>query len=80
MGVLENLCLNEYLAKLGISPSIARAYFQLFFNRVPKYAFGHETGRQGRYKRKNTSKIDISATRIQWKMPRTRIPPKIWKT
>ena len=46
---------------------------------VSKYAFGHETGRHGCYGRKNTGKLNVSASRIQWNMSRTGIRPKMQK-
>ena len=54
-------------------------YSPLFFLKVLKYAFGHESRRQGDYRRKNTSKIDIPVTRIQRKMSLTRIRSQIQK-
>jgi len=51
----------------------------VLFDRVPKYAFGHETDRQGRYGPQNSCKFDVSATRIQWKTSRTRIWSEIRK-
>jgi len=42
-----------------------------------KDGFGHKTDRHGCYRRKNTSKFDVSATRMQWKTSWTRIRPKI---
>ena len=61
------------------SPAIARAYFSIFCDSVTKYAVGHQTDRHGRYRRKNTGKFDVSATRTQWKTSRNRILPKIRK-
>ena len=56
---------------------LATTFFTFLFGQVPKYGFGRETDRQGRYRRKNTGQFDVSATRIQWKTSRTEIRPKV---
>ena len=63
---------------ISIAPDLDRAYFFTLLYKVPTYAFGHETNRQGHYTRNNKSgNFDVSATRIQWKTSRTTIRPKI---
>ena len=53
-------------------PTRVRAYLKTVCTGF-QYGFGHETDRQGCYRRK----FDVSATRIQWKTSRTRIRPNI---
>ena len=43
-------------------PGLALAYFIFCLDKVAKYEFGHETDRQGHYRRKNTGKFDVFAT------------------
>jgi len=63
------------MRKINYPVLLART-FLLFFGRIPKYGFGHETDRQKCYGPKNTGKFGVSAIRIQWTTPRTKIRPK----
>jgi len=57
-------------------PVLLARTFLLFFGRIPKSGFGHEADRQKCYGCKNTCKFGVSANRIQWTTPRTRIRRK----
>jgi len=60
-------------------PVLLARTFLLFFGRIPKSGFGHETDRQKCYGCKNTGEFGVSAIRIQWTTPRTKIRPKSLK-
>jgi len=48
-----------YILLVGL---VMCCYKRSCFDRVSRYALGHETAGQGRYGRKNTTKLDVSAT------------------
>jgi len=52
---------NSWWFAFTLNPAIGRAYFKKK-DRLPKYAFGYETDRQGRYKRTTIGKIDVLRT------------------
>ena len=58
-------------------PGLACTHFFTFFCRPDSQIWiRHETDLQQCYGRKNTGKFGVSANRIQWKTPRTKIRPK----
>ena len=75
-------CTSLWSIHVFTNSVLVRGSFFIFY-KVPKYEFGRGTDRHGRYRRKNTGKFDVSASRIQWKTSRTRIWQRImekcWK-
>ena len=75
--ILQITALLRYGYQLSY-PAVARAYFDLFFpigfqNLHSDMKFTAKDAKDA----KNTGQFDVSATRIQWKTSRTRIPLKI---